>query len=79
MKNLAIKTQNKLILMLLLGTACIMSCRDLIKDYELDTNPDFLKSMTLLEYIEQGRDTTLTLYAEAIKYGGLTNGMGTTD
>jgi len=78
MKNLAKKTQSKLILMLL-GTVCIMSCRDLIKDYELDTNPDFLKSMTLLEYIEQGRDTTLTLYAEAIKYGGLTNGMGTTD
>jgi len=72
MKKLALKMPNKLILMLVLGVTGMWSCQDLIKDYELDTNPDFLKTMTLADYIEQGRDTSLTLYAEAIEYAGLT-------
>lgn len=63
------KTYKKLIF--LMGVALAISCNDLIKDYKLDTNPDFLKSVTLLDYIEQGRDTSLTLYAEAIKYANL--------
>lgn len=72
MKNLAIKKYHKLILTFVLGTAVMMSCQDLIKDYELDTNPDFLKTMTLVDYIKQGRDTSLTLYAEAVEYADLT-------
>lgn len=63
------KTHWKLIF--LVGVVCAIGCNDLIKDYKLDTNPDFLNSITLLEYIEQRRDTTLTLYAEAIKYANL--------
>src|SRR5690606_37167515 len=59
------------ILMLLLGAVCSVSCTDLLRDYKLDTNPDFLKSMTVLDYIKQGRDTTLTLYGEAIEYADL--------
>lgn len=73
MKNLVMKTHNKLILISLLGVATMLSCNDLLKDYKLDTNPDFLKTMTLLDYIEQGRDTTLTLYADAIAYADLTD------
>ncbi|GEM_PF-587904 len=71
MRNVIMKTHKKLILMLLLGTTCTVSCSDLLKDYKLDTDPDFLKSMTLLDYIAQGRDTTLTLYAEAVAYADL--------
>src|SRR5690606_14775327 len=73
MKNLVMKTHNKLILISLLSVATMLSCNDLLKDYKLDTNPDFLKTMTLLDYIEQGRDTTLTLYADAIAYADLTD------
>src|SRR5690606_34142893 len=71
MKNLVMKIGNKLILMLVLGATSMWSCQDLIKDYELDTNPDFLKTMTLADYIKQGRDTSLTLYAEAIEYADM--------
>lgn len=59
------------ILVFLLGFISLVSCDNLMKDYELDTNPDVLSSMTLLAYIEQGKDTSLTLYAEAIKYANL--------
>src|SRR5690554_461652 len=52
-------------------TALIWGCNYLVTDYELDTNPDYLSSMTLLEYIEQGRDTSITLFMEAIKYAQL--------
>ena len=69
MKNTIMKTHKKLIF--LMGVACCIGCNDLIKDYKLDTNPDFLNSVTLLDYIEQRRDTTLTMYAEAIKYASL--------
>lgn len=72
MRNIIIKMHNKLILMLLLGAAGAVGCTDLLRDYKLDTDPDFLKSMTLLDYIKQGRDTTLTLYADAIGYANLT-------
>jgi len=61
----------KRIAILVIGIACTMGCKDLLTDYKLDTNPDFLKSIALLDYITQGRDTTLTLYAEAITYANL--------
>ncbi len=71
MKNTCKKISIKLIAVLVAGTACTIGCKDLLTDYKLDTNPDFLKSITLLDYIAQGRDTTLTLYAEAIAYANL--------
>ena len=43
------------ILVFLLGLIGLVSCDNLMKDYELDTNPDVLSSMTLLGYIEQER------------------------
>ena len=63
------KTYNKLVIIILI--ALISGCNYLVTDYELDTNPDYLSSMTLLEYIEQGRDTSLTLFREAVKYANL--------
>src|SRR5690606_37939241 len=69
MKNISMKIYKKVIFFI--GLTCLVGCNDLIKDYELDTNPDFLSSLTLLDYIETGKDTTLTLYAEAIKYANL--------
>lgn len=71
MENRLKKIHVKLITVLVTGTVCTLGCKDLLTDYELDTNPDFLKSITLLDYITQGRDTTLTLYAEAIAYANL--------
>ena len=60
-----------IILILIIGLT--IGCKDLIRDYELDTNPDQLSNIKLLDYIEQGKDSTLTLYAEAIRYAGLTD------
>src|SRR5690554_3181234 len=69
MNQIKMKTYNKLIIIIL--TALVSSCNYLVTDYELDTNPDYLSSMTLLEYIEQGRDTSLTLFMEAVKFANL--------
>lgn len=63
------KVFKQLILILIIGLT--IGCKDLIRDYELDTNPDQLSTIKLLDYIEQGNDTTLSLYAEAIRYAGL--------
>src|SRR5690606_2057526 len=59
------------LILVILAMACTMGCKDLLTDYKLDTDPDYLKSITLLDYIAQGRDTTLTLYAKAIAYADL--------
>lgn len=59
------------LILVILAVACTMGCKDLLTDYKLDTDPDYLKSITLLDYIAQGRDTTLTLYAKAIAYADL--------
>ena len=71
MKNYVKNISTRLIAVMVVGTACTLGCKNLLTDYELDTNPDFLKSITLLDYIAQGRDTTLTLYADAIAYANL--------
>lgn len=58
-------------IIILFVSVLIAGCDYLIKDYKLDTNPDYLESVELLQYIEQGNDTTLTLYWEAIRYANL--------
>lgn len=60
-------------LLYILGVLAGMSsaCNHLLEDYELDTNPDFLDSVSLIPYIDQGGDTSLTLYAEAVHYAGI--------
>lgn len=59
---------SKISVLIILFSFLLNGCDYLITDYELDTNPDFLQSVTLIQYIEQGNDTSLTLYKEAIKY-----------
>ena len=51
---------------------CIMlsGCHKLMEDYELDTNSDYWDDITLLDYIDQGKNPNLTLYAEAVRYSG---------
>lgn len=44
---------------------------DLITDYKLDTSPNYLKERSLIQYLEEGKESTLTMYLEAIKYAGL--------
>lgn len=49
-------------------TIIFVGCDSLIRDYELDVDPDLLKDLTVLQYIEDGNDTTLTIYYDAIKH-----------
>lgn len=63
--NLKLFLLNILIIILLAG------CDNLITDYELDTDTDLLKDISLLEYIEEGNDTTLSIYYQAVKYAQL--------
>ena len=32
---------------------------NLITDYKLDTNPDYLKEVSLIQYLEEGKESTL--------------------
>jgi len=59
-----------LIIRMLLVTVTIIfiGCDSLIRDYELDVDPDLLKDLTVLQYIENGNDSTLTIYYDAIKH-----------
>lgn len=50
---------------------------NLITDYKLDTNPDYLKEVSLIQYLEEGKESTLTMYLEAIKYAGLEEQIST--
>ncbi|MGV8095810.1 MAG: DNRLRE domain-containing protein [Mangrovibacterium sp.] len=58
------------ICILSLGIFC-GGCDYLVTDYKLDTNANYLESKMLIEYIDQGNDTTLTLYRDAIMYAGM--------
>lgn len=49
----------------------VYGCDSLVRDYELDLDADLLKDITLLQFIEEGNDTTLTIYYEAVKYANL--------
>ena len=53
------------------ATLFICGCDSLIRDYELDLDADLLKDMKMLQYIEEGYDSTLTIYYEAVKYAGI--------
>lgn len=57
------------------GLCIIMlsGCHKLMEDYELDTRPDYWDDITLLDYIDQGENPDLTLYAEAVRYAGVEN------
>lgn len=50
------------------ATMLFLGCDSLIRDYELDVDPDLLRDLTLLQYIEEGNDTTLTMYYDAVKH-----------
>lgn len=63
--NLKLFLLNIFIIIILTG------CDNLITDYKLDTDTDLLKDMDLLEYIEEGNDTALSIYYDAIKYAQL--------
>lgn len=56
---------------ILLITVLLLSSCELMTDYNLDTEPNYLKEKNLLQYLEEGNDSNLTLYLEAIKYAGL--------
>jgi len=58
------------LLMFGLGIVLLAGCNKLMKDYDLDTSNE-LDDVTLLEYINQGKDPRLTLYAEAVHYAGM--------
>lgn len=49
----------------------VYGCDTLVRDYELDLDADLLKDMTLLQFIEEGNDTALTIYYEAVKYANI--------
>jgi len=57
------------------GLCIIMlsGCHKLMEDYELDTHSDYWDDITLLDYISQGENPDLTLYAEAVRYAGVEN------
>lgn len=69
MKIIIKKAKEVILLLTVITIAC--GCNKILKDYKLDTSPDFLSSIDLLEYIASGRDTTLTLYGEAVKFANL--------
>lgn len=56
---------------ILFSLLLLFACESLITDYKLDTDPDLLKDLTMLQYIEQGNDTTLSIYYEAVKYANI--------
>ncbi len=67
----------KLTQYMLLIAALLFSGCNLITDYKLDTDPNYLKEMSLIQYLEEGKESTLTMYLEAIKYAGLEEQIST--
>ena len=67
----------KLTQYMLLIAALLFSGCNLITDYKLDTDPNYLKEMSLIEYLEEGKESSLTMYLEAIKYAGLEEQIST--
>lgn len=57
--------------------ALLFSGCNLITDYKLDTDADYLKEKSLIQYLEEGKESSLTMYLEAIKYAGLEEQIST--
>ena len=52
----------KLTQYMLLIAALLFSGCNLITDNKLDTDPNYLKEMSLIEYLEEGKESSLTMY-----------------
>lgn len=56
----------KLTQYMLLIAALLFSGCNLITDYKLDTDPNYLKEMSLIEYLEEGKESSLTMYLKQL-------------
>ena len=52
------------------AAALLCGCQ-LMSSYELDTTANYLGETRMIDYLNQGRDTSLTMYAAALGYTGL--------
>ena len=61
----------KKIALILFAGLLICSCDTLMTSYNFDTNPNHLSNVKLVDYVYSGKDTTLTIYRQAMDYTGM--------
>ncbi len=61
----------KKITIFFLASILFCSCDTLMTSYKFDTNPNHLSSVKLVDFINSGQDTTITLFRKALEHTGL--------